>query len=137
MKSRIQERREFLLQAYVETLSVKKAVQTCAKEYNVSEETVRSDWRRRRKWQKNTLNSVRDPILFDIYYLGIHRTLLQIERELTQNSNPSCRVGLLKAKAEILFKLMDVQETIVHQEILMNRIRKMEKRLDTLHNQQK
>jgi len=67
----------------------------------------------------------------DLYLLGVHRTLRQIERELPRNPNPSCRVGLLKAKAEILFRLIELRQSVDSQ-VLLKRIEDLEKRLDSL-----
>ena len=64
--------------------------------------------------------------------MGIHKTLAQIERELIQTTNPNCRVGLLKNKAEILFKLIEVQRSIANEDELKKRIQTLERKLEFL-----
>ena len=120
-----------LVYYFISTWSLKSAAEAVSKRFNVSKETLRVDWHRRNKWLKEVLDHVSSPILSEFYLMGIHRTLQQIEEELTQNTNPNCRVGLLKTKAEILFKLIEIQKSIEYQEVLMKRIENMEKKLQS------
>lgn len=133
MKGQIKERRVMMADVFVRVWSLKSAVKVVSERFHVSEATVRGDWHRRHKWPKEVFDHVSDPLLSEFYHMGIHRTLRQIESELTQNTNPSCRVGLLKTKAEILFKLMEVQKSIVDQ-VLVKRIEAMEKKLEFLES---
>ena len=129
--------REFMVDTYTKTLSLKATVKYVSKKLGVSERTLAVDWHRRDKWPKKVFDDVNSPVLRDFYVLAIHRTLRQIEKELTQNTNPSCRVGLLKTKSEILFKLLEVQKYVVEQD-LAKRIGDMEKKLEFLvSNKQK
>ena len=56
------------------------------------------------------------------------------EKEFEKTANSSCRVGLLKLKVEILFKLYEVQRSNDYQ-VLLKRIEPIEKRLEFLESQ--
>ena len=131
MKKTLKERRLMMANSYAKTWSLKSAVKTVSEKYNVNEASLRSDWDRRRTWPKEVFESLSDPVLRECYLLGIHKTLAQIERELNQTTNSSCRVGLLKIKAVILFKLIDTQNG-VSQEVLMEKIESLERKLQGL-----
>ena len=120
-----------MIRAFVKTWSIKSAVNIVSKKFKVNEGVLRADWNRRGTWPAEVFDGVTDPAMRNIYLLGVHRTLRQIERELTKNKNPSCRVGLLKAKPEILFKLIEFQEFFDNQ-ALLKRIDTLEKRLELL-----
>ena len=131
MKSRISKRRAALVEAFVRTWSVKSAVKVVSKKFNVSEAALRTDWYKRDTWSPEVFDGVTDSAMRDVYLLGVHRTLRQIEYELANNENPSCRVGLLKAKAEIFFKLIELQEFFDNQ-VLLKRIEALEERQELL-----
>jgi hypothetical protein len=125
----VNERRRMMVDVYVRTWSLKTVVKVVSERFHVSEAALRIDWNRRHTWPKEVFDHISCPGLIDFYLVGIHRTLRQIEKELTRNTNHSCRVGLLKAKTEVLFKLIEVQQSIVNQEVLMKRLEKLEEKL--------
>ena len=131
MHSEVNERRRLMIEVYSKTFSLKTSIKIVSKKFQVDPATLRVDWSRRHKWPKEVLGQLNDPLLIDFYHLGIHRTLRQIERELTQTTNPSCRVGLLRTKADILFKLLDFQKGDVEKEVLTKRIENLEKALQS------
>lgn len=120
-----------LAQVFIRTWSLKSAVKTVSKKFKASEDALRADWNRRDSWPAEIFEGISASAMRDIYLLGVHRTLRQIERELAGNPNPSCRVGLLKEKAEILFKLIELQRSIDNQ-VLLKRIEAVEKKLEFL-----
>lgn len=119
---------------FVKTLSLKSTINIVSKKFKVNEAALRVDWNRKDTWPTKVLDKVSSPVLRDFYLLAVHRTLRQIERELTQNTNPSARTGLLKCKAEILFKLIQIQQSFVEQDVV-KRIEKMEKKLEVLESE--
>ena len=120
-----------LLEVFIRTWSLKSAAKTVSRKFEVGEGALRADWNRRGSWPAEVFEGISDSPMRYIYLLGIHGTLRQIERELSVNPNPSCRVGLLKTKSEILFKLIEVQRSFDN-EVLLQRIEAMEKRLESL-----
>jgi len=131
----IDDRRRLMVKVFVRTWSLKSSVKTASKRSGVSEAALRVDWHRSYTWPKEVFCGISDSVMRDFYLLGVHRTLRQIERELVGNANPSCRVGLLKAKAEILFKLIDFQQVFDNQ-ALLKRIEALEKRLEAVVEKQ-
>ena len=73
----------------------------------------------------------------NLYHQGIHRTLRQIEWQLTKITNQNCLVGLFKIKVDILVKLMDVQKHISYEEILLSRIDNIEKTVELMKPQKR
>jgi hypothetical protein len=118
-----------MVSIFVKTWSLKQTVDVVSERLHVSKGSLRGDWHRRHRWPKEVFDQISDPILSEFYHIGIHQALRQIEVELCDCKNPSCRVGLLRAKAEILFKLMEVQRSIVQDEAVMKRIESMEEEL--------
>ena len=137
MKRQIKDRRTKFTNVYCQTWSIKTAIEVVAKEFNVSEATIRVDWSRRLKWPKEVFENLKDPFLLDVYHQGIHRTLRQVEWQLTKIKNPNCIVGLLKTKADILFKLMDFQKHIINEEKLLTRIENLEKTVQLMKSQKR
>ena len=135
MKKEVEQRRKNMISDYVKTWSLKETVKINSKKYNVSEEALRMDWSRRKSWPKKVFENL-DEVSCEFYVLAVHNTLNQIEKELSQTSNPSCRVGLLKTKVQILFKLIEIKKSLSDQ-ALLRRIERMEKKLEVLESGKK
>ena len=73
----------------------------------------------------------------NLYHQGIHRTLRQIEWQLTKITNQNCLVGLFKIKVDILVKLMDVQKHISYEENLLSRIDDIKKTVELMKPQKR
>lgn len=136
MRKGLPERRRLLIEIYVKTWSLRKAIEVVSKRFQVSEATLRVDWQRRHTWLKEVSEQLSDSTQSEFYLIGIHETLAQIDRELKQTSNPSCRVGLLKTKIDVLFRLIELQNLVDHQ-ALAKRVEEMERKLEFLESEQK
>ena len=130
---RINERRRTFVEAFVKKWSLNPAIKFVSKKFKVDEATLRVDWSRRKSWPKEVFDQINPSDLIFLYRLGVHRTLQQIEKEYSKTTNPSCRVGLLKTKAQILFKLIAVEQALVDQDLL-KRVEAMEKKLELLES---
>jgi hypothetical protein len=128
----INERRRLMIKVFVKTWSLNSAVRVVSKKFNVRQSALRVDWSRRHQWSKEVFSQISYPFSVDIYLMAIHKTLRQIEAELRCNTNASCRVGLLKTKADILFKLIEIQKSVFCQKDLMERMENLEKKLEFL-----
>ena len=84
------------------------------------------------KWPEEVFDGVRDPVSINFYLIRIHSLLGKIDREFSRNTNPSCRVGLINAEKDILFKLIEIQNSIACKKDLMKRIDNLEKKLHSL-----
>jgi len=134
-KSDIQERRKYFVMIYVRTASLKAALEATYAKFGVSVPVLRVDWNRRDKWPEEILENANDPVLMDIYDLGIRRTLQQTELFIAETDNPNCKLGGLKLKFNILFKLKEsVAEKIFKQEIL-ERLANLEKKFENFELQ--
>lgn len=130
-KSNILDRREAFISYYYRTFSLKAALEATSQKFNISVSTLRVDWARRDNWPKHVFKNVTDPVLNFIYRLGIHRTLQQTELLLSETTNDNCRVGALKLKADILFKLINLQKSITIERVL-ERLENLESKLEIL-----
>jgi hypothetical protein len=135
LTKRLYERRRRFIEIYVKTWSLRKAIEAVSKRFHVNEATLRVDWQRRRTWLDEVFEQLSDPIQNEFYLIGIHKTLAQIERELERTSNPSCRVGLLKTKIDVLFRLIELQN-FVDSQVLAKRVEEMERKLEFLESNQ-
>jgi len=131
LKRDVQERRVYWVRIYCRTLSLKAAFEATSEKFHVSIPVLRVDWSRRDRWPKEIFENVTDPVLIYIYLLGIHRTLQQTELLLSKTTNDNCRVGALKLKADSLFKLINLQKSIMVEGIL-ERLENMERTLDEI-----
>jgi chromosome condensin MukBEF ATPase and DNA-binding subunit MukB len=136
LRKQLFERRRLLIEIYVKTWSLRKAIEVVSKRFQVSEATLRVDWQRRPTWLKEVFEQLSDPTQNEFYLIGIHESLAQIDRELKQTSNPSCRVGLLKTKIDVLFRLVELQN-LVDNQALAKRVEEMERKLEFLESEQK
>ena len=136
MRRQLLERRRTLIKIYTKTWSLKEAIETVSKQFQASEATLRVDWQRRHTWLKEVFPQLSDPILSEFYLIGIHETLAQIDREFKRTSNSSCRVGLLKTKMDVLFRLIELQN-LADNQALAKRVEEMERKLELLESKQK
>ena len=134
MGNAVNERRALMISIFVKTWSQKTMVDVVSERLHVNKSTLRCDWHRRHNWPPEVFDHISDPILAEFYHIGIHHALRQIEVELGDCTNPSCRVGLLRTKAEILFKLMENQRSVVQEEAMLKRIESVEKKLRFLES---
>ena len=125
--------RKELLEKYLQTFSIKEACEATAKKFDTTVAALRMDWYRNKNWPREIFDCLRDPGMIDFYLLGIHRTLSQIEKELATNTNPSCRVGLIRTKADILFKLIEIQKNDNIKD-LTGRVESLEAKLQALES---
>jgi hypothetical protein len=131
LKETVNERRKLMIDVFLKTWSLKSAVKAASTKFHVRETALRVDWGRRPTWPRQVLDYIGNPSCCDLYFLGIHKTLGQIEHELACCTNPSCRVGLLKTKAEIFFKLIEIRRS-AEDEALVKKIEAMESKLKFL-----
>jgi chromosome condensin MukBEF ATPase and DNA-binding subunit MukB len=118
LRKQLFERRRLLIEIYVKTWSLRKAIEVVLKRF------------------KEVFEQLSDPTQNEFYLIGIHESLAQIDRELEQTSNPSCRVGLLKTKIDVLFRLVELQN-LVDNQALAKRVEEMERKLEFLESEQK
>ena len=134
MRRQTKERRMKFTDIYCRTWSLKAAIEITSKRFNVSEATLRTDWSRRGKWLKEVSEYLSDPNLMSIGDMGIRRTLQQIEVFIAETSNDNCKLGALKHKTKILFKLKEAQRSKAAEEFLkkeiLERLENLERKIE-------
>lgn len=124
--SKIQERRRYFVYVLTRTLSLKAALEATSQKFGVSVPVLRVDWSRHSRWPREFFEKLDDVILEELCQQAIIRTLHQTELITGQSENPSCQLGALKLKANMLFKLRSILEEKVDKKMLIERIEKLE-----------
>ena len=125
MKTEIRERRIFMMEEYGRSLSEKEAIEATAKKFKVNKGSLYTDWSRRENWLneivdlKDSSNMIRQ-LVFEIY-----RSLQGITKLSENADNDNCKLGALKLRIKVLFKLVDLYRTYDNEE-LRQRVEQLE-----------
>ena len=125
MNKQVRERREFMVQEYNRTQSEKKAIESTSKKFKANKNSLYVDWSRRNNWLNEVVNLKNSCYIIQQLLKEALKTLQEIDKLASEADNDNCRLGALKLRVNVIFKLIDVYRTYDNEE-LRERIKKLE-----------
>jgi len=80
-------------------------------DYEVSEQALYQDWRKRNIWARD-IGRLRDPALLDELIQGLKQIIPNAWYEYKTNPNPSVKLGALKLAKETYMDLIDILQSM-------------------------